>query len=239
MSAWTIEGNRQKLMREFYPKYNKISLPSGNTGAQMGGWFRKEIKSVADLKGLKFRCNPFAGRVLEPFGVVPQSLPGADIYPALEKGTLDAAEWVGPYDDQKLGFDKVARNYYYPGWWEGGPQLDFFINSKAWDQLTPDYKAALETASAYAHVQMQARYDARNPAALKQLVGSGVKLKPFPADVMNAAFKSAQQIYSDLSARNPDWKRIYEDYSRFLAEQNVWFRFTEGTFDRFMQAQKL
>lgn len=238
-TAWMLEGNGLKLMRAFYARYNIINFPGGNTGAQMGGWFRKELKGLADLKGLKFRCNPFAGRVLEPFGVVPQSLPGADIYPALEKGTLDAAEWVGPYDDQKLGFDKVARYYYYPGWWEGGPQLDFYINSKAWDQLTPDYKAAIETSAYYAHVQMQARYDARNPAALKQLVANGTRLKPFPADVMNAAFKSAHQIYADLSARNPEWKRIYDDYARFLAEQNLWFRFTEGTYDRFMQAQKL
>jgi TRAP-type mannitol/chloroaromatic compound transport system substrate-binding protein len=239
MTAWVYEGNGLKLMREFYAKYNIISFPGGNTGAQMGGWFRKEIKSVADIKGLKFRCNPFAGKVLEPFGVVPQSIPGSDIYPALEKGTIDGAEWVGPYDDQKLGFNKVAANYYYPGWWEGGPQLDFFINTKTWDALTPDYKAMVEAAASHAHVQMQARYDARNPIALKQLVGTGTKLRPFPADVMNAAFKSAEQIYADLSAKNPEWKKVWDDYARFRAEENVWFRFTEGTFDRFMQAQKL
>ena len=239
MTAWMYEGNGLKLMREFYAKYSMISFPGGNTGAQMGGWYRKEIKTLADMKGLKMRIGGFAGKVLERLGGVPQNIPAGEIYQSLEKGTIDAAEWIGPYDDLKLGINKVAPNYYYPGWWEGGPQLDFFINTKAWDQLTPDYKAVIETASAYAHVQMQARYDARNPVALKQLVGSGVKLKPFPADVMNAAFKSSQQIYSDLSARNPDWKRIYEDYAHFLAEQNVWFRFTEGTFDRFMQAQKL
>ena len=239
MSAWMYDGNGLKLMREFYAKYNIVNFPGGNTGAQMGGWFRKEIKSIADIKGLKFRCNPFAGRVLEPFGVVPQSLPGGDIYPALEKGTIDAAEWVGPYDDLKLGFNKVAPNYYYPGWWEGGPQLDFFINNKAWEALTPDYKSMIEAAAAQSHIEMQARYDARNPPALKQLVGSGTKLKPFPADVMTAAFKSAEQIYADLSAKNPSWKKVWEDYAKFRAEQNVWFRFTEATFDRFMQSQKL
>jgi TRAP-type mannitol/chloroaromatic compound transport system substrate-binding protein len=137
MTAWMYEGNGLKLMREFYAKYNIINFPGGNTGAQMGGWFRKEVKSVADVKGLKFRIGGFGGKVLERMGGVPQNIPGGEIYPALEKGTIDAAEWVGPYDDQKLGFNKVAPFYYYPGWWEGGPQLDFFINQKAFDACRP------------------------------------------------------------------------------------------------------
>ncbi|MBY0454855.1 MAG: TRAP transporter substrate-binding protein [Burkholderiaceae bacterium] len=239
MDAWTNEGNGFKLLREFYAKYNLVHFAGGNTGAQMGGWFRKEIKTVADLKGLKFRTNPFAGRVLEPFGVVPQSIPGADLYPALEKGTIDALEWVGPYDDQKLGFNKVAPFYYYPGWWEGGPQLHFYINDKAWGALSSEHKAIVQAASAYANTSMLAKYDARNPIALKQLVGSGTKLRPFSPEIMNAAFKSAQDIYSELSKTNPEWKKMYSDYSKFLADQNAWFRFAEGTFDRFMQAQKL
>jgi TRAP-type mannitol/chloroaromatic compound transport system substrate-binding protein len=233
------EGNGLKLMREFYAKYNIHSLPGGNTGAQMGGWFRKEVKSVKDLKGLKFRSNPFVGKVLEPFGVIPQSLPGAEVYPALEKGTLDAAEWVGPYDDQKLGFNKVAQFYYYPGWWEGGPHLDFYINTKAWEGLSAEYKAILEAASSHAHITMTARYDTKNPVALKQLVGAGTKLRPFSADIMNAGFQSAQRVYADLNNTNPEWKKIYTDYAKFLADSNVWFRYCEGTFDRFMQAQKL
>jgi TRAP-type mannitol/chloroaromatic compound transport system substrate-binding protein len=239
MSAWTYEGNGLKLMREFYAKYNMISFPCGNTGAQMGGWMRKEVKSAADLKGLKFRIGGFAGRVLERMGGVPQNIPGGEIYQALEKGTIDAAEWVGPYDDQKLGFNKVAPFYYYPGWWEGGPQLDFFINQKAFDALSPENKAIVEAASAEAHVVMQARYDARNPAALKQLVGAGTKLRPFPNDVMNAAFKAANELYAELNAKNESWRKIYEDYNKFRADQNLWFRFTEMGFDRFMQAQKL
>ena len=174
-----------------------------------------------------------------PFGMIPQSIPGADLYPALEKGTLDALEWVGPYDDQKLGFNKVAKFYYYPGWWEGGPQLDFYINTKAWEGLPAEYKAVVEAAAAHANITMTAKYDARNPIALKQLVGSGTQLKPFSQDVMNAAFKSAQQIYSELNNSNPEWKKVYGDWAKFLADQNAWFRFTEGTFDRFMQQQKL
>jgi TRAP-type mannitol/chloroaromatic compound transport system substrate-binding protein len=205
----------------------------------MGGWYRKEIKSIADMKGLKIRIGGFAGRVVERMGAVPQQIAGGEIYSALEKGTIDAAEWVGPYDDQKLGFNKVAPNYYYPGWWEGGPQLDFFINTKAYDSLSAEYKAVVEAASALAHVEMQARYDAKNPAALKQLVGSGTKLFRFPKDVMDAAFKESMAIYAELSAKNPNWKKVYEDYASFRRDQNLWFRFAEAGFDDFMQSQKL
>ncbi len=239
MTAWMYEGNGLKLMREFYSGYNMISFPGGNTGAQMGGWYRKEIKTVADIKGLKMRIGGFAGKVLERMGAVPQNIPGGEIYTALEKGTIDAAEWVGPYDDQKLGFNKVAPFYYYPGWWEGGPQLDFFINQKAYDALTPEYKAIVEAAAAVAHTEMQARYDAKNPDALKQLVAAGTKLRPFSNDVMALAFKESMALYSELSAKNPKWKKVYEDYSKFRADSNLWFRFTEATFDRFMQSQKL
>ncbi len=239
MSAWTFEGNGLPLMREFYAKYNIISFPCGNTGAQMGGWMRKEIKSVADLKGLKFRIGGFAGKVLERMGGVPQNIPGGDIYPALEKGTIDAAEWIGPYDDQKLGLHKVAPYYYYPGWWEGGLQLDLYIHHRAYNALSAENKAIIEAASAYAHVDMQAKYDARNPAALKQLVGGGAKLRPFPADVMTESFKQSMALYAELSASNPNWKKVYADYARFRSDQNLWFRFTEASFDRFMQAQKL
>jgi TRAP-type mannitol/chloroaromatic compound transport system substrate-binding protein len=239
MTAWMYEGNGLKLMREFYAKYNIINFLGGNTGAQMGGWYRKEIKSLQDIKGMKMRIGGFGGKVLERIGGVPQNIPGGEIYAALEKGTIDAAEWVGPYDDQKLGFNKVAPNYYYPGWWEGGPQLDFFINNKAFEALSPEYKAIVEAAAAQAHSDMQAKYDARNPAALKQLVGAGTKLRPFPKDVMNAAFKASMALYSELSDKNENWRKVYADFSKFRADQNLWFRFTEATFDRFMQEQKL
>jgi TRAP-type mannitol/chloroaromatic compound transport system substrate-binding protein len=239
MTAWMFEGNGLKLMREFYAKYNIVNFPGGNTGCQMGGWYRKEIKSAADMKGLKFRVGGFAGKVIERMGGVPQNIPGGEIYQALEKGTIDAAEWVGPYDDLKLGFNKVAPNYYYPGWWEGGPQLDFFINDKAFNGLSAENKAIVESATAEAHVIMQARYDARNPAALKQLVAQGTKLRAFSNDLMTTAFKHSMELYAELSGKNPDWNKIYGDYAKFRADQNLWFRFTEATFDRFMQAQKL
>lgn len=239
MTAWMYEGNGMKLFREFYEGYNIVNFPMGNTGAQMGGWYRKEIKTLADIKGMKMRIGGFAGKVLTTMGGVPQNIPGGEIYQALEKGTIDATEWVGPYDDQKLGFNKVAPNYYYPGWWEGGPQLSLYVNNKAYNALSPENKAIVECAAAIAHTTMQAKYDALNPGALKQLVASGTKVLAFPKAVMDAAFKNSMELYADNSAKNPKWKKIYTDYAAFRKDQNLWFRFTEAQFDRYMQAAKL
>ena len=238
-TAWMYEGNGLKLLREYYANYNIVNFPMGNTGAQMGGWFRKEIKSVADIKGLKFRVGGFCGAVLARIGAVPQNIPGGEIYQALEKGTIDAAEWIGPYDDLKLGFNKVAPNYYYPGWWEGGPQLSLYVNTKAYEGLPAEFKSMLQAAASHAHVHMQARYDARNPEALKQLVAQGTKLFRFPKDVMESSFKEAMALYGELSASNPAWKKIYEDYAVFRRDANLWFRFNEAGFDNFMQGMKL
>ena len=237
MTAWMYEGNGMKLMRDFYRNYNIVNFPMGNTGTQMGGWFRKEIKSLKDFKGTKFRVGGFAGKVVERIGGVPQNIPGGEIYQALEKGTIDAAEWVGPYDDLKLGFYKVAKNYAYPGWWEGGPQLDLHVNAKAFDSLSPEYKAIIANAAAYAHTDMQARYDARNAAALKQLVAGGAKLFPFSKDLMDAAFKEAMALYSEVSAKNPNWKKVYDDYAAFRKESNNWFRVADARFDNYMQSR--
>lgn len=239
MSAWMIEGNGLKLMREFLANYNIINFVGGNTGAQMGGWWRKEIKSLADIKGLKFRTGGFSGVIFGRLGAVAQSIPGGEIYQALEKGTIDAAEWVGPYDDEKLGFNKVAPFYGYPGFWEGGPQLDFYVNTKAYNSLSSEYKAMIEAASLEAATVMQARYDARNPAALKRLVAGGTKLFRFPKDMLDAAFKESQATYADLSSKNPAWKKIYDDYAAFRRDSNLWFRFAEAGFDDFMQQQRL
>ena len=239
LTAWYYDGNGLKLFREFYDQYNIVNFPGGNTGAQMGGWFRKEIKTLADMKGLKMRVAGFAGKVMSRMGAVPQNIPGGEIYQALEKGTIDATEWIGPYDDEKLGFQKVAKNYYYPGWWEGGAQVDFYINKAAFNALSNENKAIVETAASHAHVMMQAMYDARNPAALKRLVAGGAKLLPFPKAVMDEAYKQSMALYDELSASNPNWKKIYTDYSAFRKDQNLWFRFTEARFDSYMQSAKL
>ena len=233
-NAWMYHGGGLELMRDFFKDYNIINFPAGNTGAQMGGWFRKEIKSVADMKGLKMRIGGFAGRVMSKLGLVPQQIAGGEIYPALEKGTLDAAEWVGPYDDEKLGFYKVAKYYYYPDWWEGGPELDLFVNLKQWEALPPEYKAILESACAEANVDMLAKYDAKNPAALRSLVAGGAQLRPFPDDVMLAAFAAANQLYEEISAADADFKAIYANQSAFRNEANLWNQVAEYTFDTFM-----
>jgi TRAP-type mannitol/chloroaromatic compound transport system substrate-binding protein len=185
------------------------------------------------------RIGGFGGQILKGIGAQPQSIPGGEIYQALEKGTIDACEWVGPYDDAKLGFNKVAPYYYFPGWWEGGPELDVFINKEAFNKLSGEYKAIVKAAAAYAHLDMQAKYDALNPGALKKLVASGTKLRQMPKDVMDTAFKEAQRNYDELSEKNPAWKKIYSDYADFRRDINQWFRLTDGTFDRYMQQAKL
>jgi TRAP-type mannitol/chloroaromatic compound transport system substrate-binding protein len=239
MTAWMYEGNGLKLMRDFYRTYNIVSFPMGNTGAQMGGWWRKEVKSLADIKGVKFRTGGFSGKVFERIGGVAANIPGGEIYAALEKGTIDAAEWVGPYDDLKLGFNKVANFYAYPGFWEGGPQLDLHVNSKAYDGLSAEYKAIVEAAAAFAHTDMQAKYDGRNAAALKTLVAGGTKLFRFPKDLMDSAFKESMALYNELAETNPAWKKVYTDYAAFRRDANLWFRFSEAAFDDYMQAARL
>lgn len=233
-TAWMTHGGGLELMREFFKDYNTITFLGGNTGVQMGGWFRKEIKTVEDLKGLKMRIGGFAGKVLQKLGAVPQQIAGGDIYPALEKGTIDAAEWVGPYDDEKLGFYKVAKYYYYPGWWEGGPQLTFYVGLDKWNSLPPYYQAAFEAASMEAHNWMMAKYDAGNPGALKRLVGNGVQLRPFSNEIMHACYKAAQEVYAETSAANPKFAKVYNAMKAFQDEQLMWFKVAENRYDNFM-----
>ncbi|WP_158046240.1 TRAP transporter substrate-binding protein [Skermanella pratensis] len=233
-NAWMYYGGALELYNEFYKKFNVYMLPGGATGAQMGGWFRKEVNTVADLKGLKFRIAGLTGEILSKLGVVPQQIPGGDIYPALERGTIDAAEWVGPYDDEKLGFQKVAPYYYYPGFWEGTGMIHFFFNQQKWDELPKNYKAILQAGAAYANVDMVAKYDAKNPAALKRLVAGGAQLRPFSQEILEASLKAAQEVYTDLSAKNADFKKIYESMRAFRNEEYLWFQIAEFSFDNFM-----
>ena len=179
-NAWMYHGGGMDLLNEFFATQNLIAFPCGNTGAQMGGWFRKEIKSVADLSGLKMRIAGFAGKVMGTLGVIPQQIAGGEIYQALEKGTIDAAEWVGPYDDEKLGFYQVAPFYYYPAFWEGGPTVHFMFNQEKFAALPPSFQAALEAAARVVNINMLALYDVVNTTAIRSLVGKGVQLRPLP-----------------------------------------------------------
>jgi TRAP-type mannitol/chloroaromatic compound transport system substrate-binding protein len=236
-TAWMVSGGGMELMSELFKAYSVVAIPCGNTGCQMGGWFRKEIKEPTDFTGVKMRIGGFAGQVLTKLGLVPQQLAAPDIYPALEKGTIDAAEWVGPYDDEKLGFNKVAPYYYYPGWWEGGPQLSALVNDKAWASLSSENKAAFTAASYEAHTYMQARYDAVNPAALRRLVAGGTKLRAFSPTVMKACLDAANEVYEETSAKNPLFKKVYTSWRSFRNNQVDWFKVAEGRFDSFMNTQ--
>jgi TRAP-type mannitol/chloroaromatic compound transport system substrate-binding protein len=234
-NSWWYQGGGMEIGNEFFKKSaNVIAFPCGNTGTQMGGWFRKEIKTVADLSGLKFRIGGIAGQVLQKVGVVPQQLAGGDIYPSLEKGTIDGAEWVGPYDDEKLGFQKVAKFYYYPGFWEGGPTVHAFANLDKWNELPKSYQAAVTNAAANANSWMAARYDMQNPAALKRLVASGTQLRPFTNEVLEACLKATNELWAEISAKNADFKKSIDAMQAYRSDQYLWWQVAEYTFDSFM-----
>jgi TRAP-type mannitol/chloroaromatic compound transport system substrate-binding protein len=237
-NAWMYHGGGMPLLRELFKEYNIVNFPGGNTGTQMGGWFRKEIKTLADLKGLKMRIPGIGGEVMAKLGAVPQTLAGGDIYPALERGAIDATEFVGPYDDEKLGFHKVAKHYYYPAWWEGSTQLSFYINSKKWEELPPVYKAAFEVAAAEANLNMLAEYDTKNPLALMRLVKSGVKLHPFPQEMLVAANKAAFALYDEEAAKNPAFKKIYTEWLKFRNNEIQWFKVAEASYANFLYSGK-
>ena len=234
MYAWLHHAGGNELLNEVLKNFNCFGTAAGNTGAQMGGWFRKEINTTEDLRGLKFRVGGFAGTILARLGAVPQQLAGGDIYPALEKGTIDAAEWVGPYDDEKLGFYKVAPYYYYPGWWEGGTMIHAFISADKWNSLTPTYKSILRTAADMTNVWMQAKYDAVNPGALRRLVAERTQLRPFPQPVMDACLKAANELYDEVSAGNAMFKKIWESIRTFRNEEYLWWSVAEYNNDNYM-----
>jgi TRAP-type mannitol/chloroaromatic compound transport system substrate-binding protein len=233
-NSWWYQGGGQELGNEFFKKFGVIAFPCGNTGTQMGGWFRKEVKTVADMSGLKFRIGGIAGQVLQKIGVVPQQLAGGDIYPALEKGTIDGAEWVGPYDDEKLGFQKVAKYYYYPGFWEGGPTVHAFINLEKWNSLPKSYQAIVDAAAAYANTWMAARYDMQNPSALKRLVAGGTQLRPFTNEILEACLKATNELWGEISAKNPDFKKSIDAMQAYRSDEYLWWQVAEYTFDSFM-----
>ena len=240
MDAWMDHGNGRKLMDAFYANYNIKSRSAGNTGTQIGGWYRKEIKTVADLKGLKFRMGGgLFGEAMQKLGVVPQNMPAGDVYQALEKGTLDATEFVGPYDDEKLGFNKVAPFYYYPGWWEGGAELEFFINAKAYAALPAEFQAIVDAATTVAARDMTAKYDAFNPIALKRLVAAKTQLKAFPKEIMDAGYKASMEVFAEHEAKSPEFKTIHQDMRAFQRDQLLWARYSELRFDNYMTGVKL
>ncbi|MEO6012270.1 MAG: TRAP transporter substrate-binding protein [Devosia sp.] len=238
INAWHYHGGGIDLANAFFAQHNIVAFPAGNTGTQMGGWFRKEINTVADLEGLKFRVGGFAGAVLSKLGVIPQQQPAGEIYAALEKGVIDAAEFVGPYDDEKLGFVKVAPYYYYPGWWEGGPTVHAMFNKEKFDGLPPAYQSLLRTAAQATTTDMLSKYDFVNPAAIKRLVAAGAQLRPFSPEIMNAAFKAANDTYAEMSASNANFKTIYDSLMAFRKEHFLWTQVAEAPYQNFMMGQQ-
>jgi TRAP-type mannitol/chloroaromatic compound transport system substrate-binding protein len=230
-NAWLYFGSGNELADEFYAKHNMVAFPAGNSGTQMGGWFRREINTVEDLKGLKFRVAGLAGNIYAKLGVVPQQIPPGDTYPALERGTIDAADWVGPHDDEKLGLVRVAPYYYYPGFLESSTVAHIFINKGHWESLPPSYKAVVRSAAMAANLEMLARYDTYNPKALRRLVGAGAQLRAFKQDIITECYKAADQVYEELSARSPDFKRILAHMRAFRADQVLWWQVSESSFD--------
>ena len=233
-NAWMYYGGGLELMREVMREFNVMHFPAGNTGTQMGGWFRREIRSLKDMQGLRFRIPGLAGEMLSRIGVLPQVIAPADIYSSLERGTIDATEFVGPYDDEKLGFAKVTKFYYYPGFWEGGAQLSMYVGLKEWEKLPREFQQAIDVASAEINVNMLAEYDAKNPPALARIQKTGVQVRAFPADVMDAAQKAAFQLYDEEAAKNPSFAKIYANWRAFRESHHSWHRTADQSYDTFV-----
>lgn len=232
--SWWYFGGGEEIVNGALAKFNATSIPCGNSGCQMGGFFRKELTTLDDLKGLKFRIGGMGGQVLSRLGVVPTQIAAGDVYPALERGTIDAAEFVGPYDDEKLGFVKVAKYYYYPGWWEGGAMLHLVMNQEAWGKLPKPYQAIVQHACEAANNWMLAKYDFVNPGGLRRLVAQGAQLRPFPQPIMEAALKAAEEYYAETSARSEAFKKGYESMVAFRGENLLWWQVAELSYDAFM-----
>ncbi|BAY07675.1 TRAP transporter substrate-binding protein [Calothrix sp. NIES-2098] len=231
--AWLYQGGGLEAIQKVYTNFNVISFPAGSTGAQMGGWFKREIKSVADLKGLKMRIPGLGGQVMSRLGVNVQVLPGGEIYLALDRGAIDAAEWVGPYDDEKLGLHKAAQFYYYPGWWEPGPTLDILVNLNAWKRLPKEYQEVLKTASAEANLNMLSQYDALNGEALIRLKSAGTKLVPYSQEIMQAAQKISFEIFDENASKDASFKQVYEQWKAFRQNIFSWNRINELSYANF------
>ena len=235
MDAWVKFGNGQKLWDELYAPFGIRAFHAGSTGTQMLGWFKREVRSLEDLKGLKFRAPGNQGRVLQKLGVTPVTLPGGEIFPALQSGAIDAAEWIGPYNDLALGFYQVCKYYYSPGYHEPGPNLQLMVNESAWRTLAPDLQAIVRTAAAAATRDMLAEYNARSGPALRALVKDhGVIVRPLPEDVLMACGEKSNEVLNEIYAGdtspNHIVRRIIEDFLAFRREIIPWTRVGEQAY---------
>ncbi|RVT98776.1 ABC transporter substrate-binding protein [Rhodovarius crocodyli] len=231
--AWFRHGGGNELLADLLKEYNAVGFSAGNTGAQMGGWFRNEVRSLQDLQGLKFRITGLAGQLFTRLGAAPVLTAPSDIYPSLERGVIDAAEFTGPHDDERGNYVRVARNYYAPGFWEPGANLHLIINQRAFAALPDLYKHALEMACLEADSEMISRYDHFNPLALRRLVGAGAQLRFWPREVLQAAWRANEEMIAELSGRNPRFKAIMDKYLPYRSDLFQWFRVAENSYDNF------
>jgi TRAP-type mannitol/chloroaromatic compound transport system substrate-binding protein len=216
MNGWLYFGGGLELWRELYAPFNLIPFEAGNTGTQMGGWFRREIRSLADLKGLKMRIPGLGGEVLQRLGVTTVNIPGGELFTAMQSGAIDATEWVGPYNDLAFGLHKTAKYYYYPGWQEPGPTLECIVHKPAFDALPAQLQAVIRYACQATGLNMLAEYAGRNQAALDTLVREhGVKLLPFPDDVMQALREASAQVLKELVANDAFSRKVYDSVEQF------------------------
>ena len=232
-NAWLYHGGGLEAMQKVYADFNVINFPAGNLGVQMGGWFRREINTVGDLNGLKMRIPGLGGDVMSRLGVNVQVLPGGEVYLALERGTLDAAEWNVPYGDEKLGLYEAAKYYYYPGWWEPGATLDVLVNLDAWNKLPKQYQEIFQTAAYEANLNMLAKYDVLNPEALASLISQGTELRAFSTEIMQAAQKAAFELYEENASQNETFKEVYEQWKKFREQIYKWNAINELSFAQF------
>lgn len=231
MNAWLYHGGGLDLWREVYEPYNIVPFPLGNTGIQMGGWFNKEINSVADLQGLKMRIPGLGGKVLAKAGGNPILLAGSEVYTALERNTIDATEWISPYHDQRLGLHRAAKNYYYPGWQEPGAVLELSINKRAWNLLPPNLQAIIENAARAENLLMASEMEQKNVVALAELRQlDDINIVPFPADVLKTLKQITEQTLTDEAAQNPNFKRVYGAYKNFREQDEDWATISEKAY---------
>jgi TRAP-type mannitol/chloroaromatic compound transport system substrate-binding protein len=238
-NAWMYYGGGIETLKPIYEALGVVGFPAGNTGVQMGGWFNREVNTLADLKKLKMRIPGLGGQVLTKLGAEVKLLAGGEIYAALEKGEIDAAEWQGPHDDEKLGLNRIASFYYYPGWWEPGTNYAVIVNLEEWNKLPKLYQQIFQSAAAEANLRVLAQYDVGNSDRLNQLVTQGTKLLPFSPEILKAARKAAFEIYSDLAKENADFKKIYQEWNTFRSQVHQWNRLNELSFSDFAMRQSL
>jgi TRAP-type mannitol/chloroaromatic compound transport system substrate-binding protein len=231
MNGWLYFGGGLELYRELYSNFDLVPFPAGNTGVQMGGWFNREINSIADLKGLVMRIPGLGGAVLERAGGTPVTLPGGEIFTSLQTGAIDATEWVGPYNDMIMGLQDAARYYYYPGWQEPGPTLECLINKEAWASLPPDLQMIVELACAALNDQMTAEFSARNAEYLAELEqNSATEIRRFPDDVLATLRVYADELIAELVERDAAAAKIYKSFSAYKSKAVRWTALSEQAF---------